>query len=152
MNWQHVQLPAAPSEQSSAIESKGKFSNGLTANSTQEETRKFLRYCYSLDHDQSSWPGEVLGEYFQDDFESLKWNEFKNIDKTVRRNMRDLLRARGFYLPIGNNIRVPTVLFEIVKEINHGLSTTQSNLHHYTQDTTISIKLKVIIQNVYSYL
>lgn len=44
--------------------------------------------------------------------------------------MRDLLRTRGVYLPIGNNIRVATVRFNLLKEIKPWPTNERSELQY----------------------
>lgn len=95
--------------------SASRFSNGLPANATIEDKRAFAIHC-AINYEKQNWHNDSLSEYFADDFRDFTVEDFTNIDTATRRNLRDLLRSRGVFVPKGRNIVIAQALHQVVQD------------------------------------
>lgn len=92
-----------------------RFSNGLPADATLEDKKMFTTHCAKNYHAQE-WYNESVSEHFVNDLWTYTVEDFAAIDSDTRRNLRDLLRHRGVFVPKGGNIIIAQALFQIVQE------------------------------------
>lgn len=57
----------------------------------------------------------MLSEYFAEDLANFNENNFKSISTMLRRELRDILRARGVYVPKGRDILIADALFRVLQ-------------------------------------
>lgn len=91
-----------------------RFRNGLPADATQEDKKEFALYALN-NYRAQEWNGSSLSEYFAEDFASFSIDDFATVDSDTRRNLRDLLRKRGVFVPKGRNIQISVSLHSVVQ-------------------------------------
>lgn len=57
-----------------------------------------------------------MSEYFADDFKEFSANDFVGLSIDLRRDLREALRERRFYLPKGRNIKIADALHQAANE------------------------------------
>lgn len=97
------------------VDNAQRFRNGLPAEATLDDKLAFATHCLQNYHVQQ-WSGDSLSEYFADDFGGFTKEDFKSIDSDTRRNLRDLLRSRGVFVPKGRNVLIADALHQVAQE------------------------------------
>lgn len=88
-----------------------RFRNGLPAEAMIEDKVNFADHCVRNYRNQY-WHKESLSEFFADDFRSLTIDEFEVIESDTRRNLRNVLPQRGFYVRKGRNLSIASSLHQ----------------------------------------
>lgn len=65
---------------------------------------------------EKSWEGEILSEYFSEDFTSFTVNTFNGLPIDLRRELRDTLREKGVYVRQGSNVKIAESLYQAVHD------------------------------------
>lgn len=67
-------------------------------------------------HERHHWHADTLSENFADDIRLYQISDLKAIKADNRREVWDLLRARGVYVPKGQNMLIADRVFAVVQE------------------------------------
>lgn len=89
------------------------FSQGRPEETTSEQKKDFARYCLEL-YTKQDWKYSSLSEFFADDFKSCTVADFRNFRGELRRELRDILRTRGVYVPKDQNVEIADSLYRVV--------------------------------------
>lgn len=95
----------------------GKFCRGLPEKADLEDQKLYAEYrlkVYCLRKD--AWKGELLKEYFKEDFESFTQEMFRNLPLDTRRDLRSVLRGGGVFVQMYGGISMPAALFKTLTE------------------------------------
>ena len=96
-------------------EDKNKFGRGLPAEHNEEVEKQYSDYILKVYKSRKDeWNGEILKEYFKEDFEDFTLEMFKNMPRNLRRDLRHHLSKNGVYVPMGVGIHIATALFEVL--------------------------------------
>ena len=63
---------------------------------------------------KAEWVGELLLEYFKEDFEDFMLEMLKNLPKVLRWDLRQHLTKHRVYAPIGVGINIATALHDVL--------------------------------------
>lgn len=83
-----------------AIEDAAVFKFDLLPEADDALRERFSRHTVQL-YRQMNCTESTLSEYFAEDFSSFTAENFKSISSRFRRELRDLLRTRGVFVPKG---------------------------------------------------
>lgn len=97
------------------VDSAQRFRSGLPAEASLDDKLAFATLCLQNYRVQEQ-SGDSLSEYFADAFAGFKEKEFKSVDPDTCRNLWDLLRTRGIFVPKGRNVPSADVLNRVAQE------------------------------------
>ena len=77
--------------------------------------KQYSEYIFKVYESRKNvWNGEILKEYFYEDFEDFNLEMFKNMPRELQRDLQQHLSKNGMYVPMGVGIHIATALFEVV--------------------------------------
>ena len=77
--------------------------------------KQYSEYIFKVHKSRKDdWNGEILKEYFYQDFEDFTLEMFTNMPRELRRDLRQHLSKNGMYVPMGVGIHIAIALFEVV--------------------------------------
>lgn len=91
------------------------FPFGLPNDAGDNARAEFTIACTKLWRDKS-WKGDILSEYYAEDFKSFSQDNFSALPEMVKRDLRDLLGERGVYLPKRRNVLNADALRRVIDE------------------------------------
>lgn len=97
-------------------ESDARFGHGLPDESTDEDKRLLVDFRVRSYKSRRHWKADTLAECSADDFARFSPDDFKLLNGDFRRELRDLLRNCGVYVPKGRGVLLPDGLYAFVKE------------------------------------
>ena len=92
-----------------------KFLHGLPEVHTTEDIEEYALFRIKV-YSEESWRTARLSMYYFEDFSNFTVEMFSKIGHDTRRKLRDILRARGVYVPYGRGILTKVALHEAMKE------------------------------------
>ena len=91
------------------------FEKGLLHPHDQDVEKKYCECILALYRKRKDeWVGELLLEYFKEDFEDFTLEMFKNLPRDSRRDLRQHLTKHRVYVPIGVGINIATALHDVL--------------------------------------
>ena len=94
---------------------KDMFERGLPHSHDQDVEKKYWEYVLDLyRRRKDEWVGELLLEYFKEDFEDFTLEMFKNLPRDLRKDLRQHLTKHRVYVPIGVGIDIATALHNVL--------------------------------------
>jgi len=92
-----------------------KFKSGLPADVEDNLRTEYTTYCVDV-YKRMKWKDDTLSEYDADDFRKFAKENFHAIPTVLRRELRDLLRSFGVYVPKGRTILIADALYEVAQK------------------------------------
>ena len=87
----------------------------MPAEHNEEVEKQYFEYILKVYKSRKDdWHGEILKEYFVEDFQDFSLEMFRNMPRERHRYLRQHLSKNGVYVPIGVGIHFATVLFEVL--------------------------------------
>lgn len=90
------------------------FAHGLPSEHTDDIVLSYTMFRLGVYRNRHDWKGDLLLEFYQEDFEKFTQPMFRGLPYDLRRDLRTHLISKGVKVPTGQNISIPHSLFHVL--------------------------------------